>query len=188
MIYTLIGILFVYLFAKIFRKIEYKINLKIARNKPKKAKAKTAPNIEEELVLYGAKAKNFIKSDIENSPTNNYELTFKYVVDAFSNGRQNEIMSISSRILSIRDEAALKALATHFDDFRCMVANLPIEKSYGSDYRFTSLRVSNLLGEISRGHCRCNSYNSGNSFSPPDAEKQGLIKVLETQKEEKTIR
>jgi hypothetical protein len=106
-------------------------------------------------------------------------MNFDEIKAEFRSGDKARIEKISSKICAIKDMHILKELSVHFDEFRQLVANLPIEQNYGRDYRFSSLRAANLLGEVSRGRCLCRSFNSGNSFFPPSAEKRGEIVILE---------
>jgi len=183
MLYTLIGMLTIYLVLKFARRlvISYRYRSKKAQPNEKTDVDISSESFDKKMIAYKQKVPSFIDQDFEIETCNNsIEITFKEVVAAFASGDTDQIQDICSEILSLTHEPTIKALASRFDEFRRLVANLPVERSYGRDYRYTALRASNYLGDVSRGWCKCKSFNSGNSFFPPIAAKKGDVRIIET--------
>ncbi|WP_125563429.1 hypothetical protein [Pseudoalteromonas rubra] len=183
MLYTLIGMLAIYLVLKLALRlvISYRYRLKKTQLNEKIDVDISSDGFDQKMRAYKQKVPAFIDQGFEmETCDDSIEIPFKRVVEAFASGDTEQIQDICSDILNLTHEPTLKALASRFDEFRRLVANLPVERSYGRDYRFTALRASNYLGDVSRGWCKCKSFNSGNSFFPQIAAKKGDIKIIET--------
>ncbi len=103
-------------------------------------------------------------------------MKFEEIEAVFKSGDKKAIEEVSDKILSLNDVAMLKKLSCHFDEFRILVSNLPVENEHFQDYRHSSLMASNLLGELARGNCLCALYKTACSV-PGFEENQGRIKI-----------
>tara|TARA_R110002072_G_scaffold266301_1_gene425147 strand:- start:269 stop:964 length:696 start_codon:yes stop_codon:yes gene_type:complete len=153
------------------------------RHTDKVAKKK---EFENQLKIYSGTVSSFLSEAIKNQNySESLDVNFRHVIEAFSSGDPNKISNISSKILTASDKS-LTELAKHFDAFRGLVANLPIENQHYPDYRHPALGAAHLLGEISHGHCRCRTYNDFNNFMPSSAAEMGDIEILEETFNEET--
>jgi len=161
-----------------------KVDIEAVSEEEAKAKRETEKiarrkEFEKQLKEYSENISKYLSEESRNQQYSaTLDVSFGDVIKAFESGITEEVSDISFKIIRSSDDS-LKELSKNFDDFRKLVAHLPIEHAYSYDYRHTANRAANLLAEISRGNCRCRTFNDTNTFLPNCAQEKGDIEILE---------